>query len=70
MPSMPPEGVPTAQRLEAAQAIAELDEDERTMVGDLSELARAQELLAKKEEEDKAKRIEEAAKKKKEKGDK
>jgi hypothetical protein len=69
-PSIPPEGVPTAERLEAAQKIAEDDEEERTMVGDLSELARAQELLAKKEEEDNRRRIAEAAKKKKEKGDK
>ncbi|MEO7095869.1 MAG: TRAP transporter small permease subunit, partial [Polyangiales bacterium] len=70
MPSMPPEGMPTAERLEVAQKFADEDEDERTMVGDLSELARAQELLAKKEEDDKRRRIEEAAKKKKEKGDK
>ena len=70
MPSVPPEGVPTAQRIEAAQSYAEQDEDERTMVGDLSELARAQELLAKKEEEDKKRRLEDIAKKKKEKGDK
>ena len=70
MPSIPPEGMPTAERLEAAQKIAEEDEDERTMVGDLSELARAQELLAKKEEDDKRRRLEEVAKKKKEKGDK
>jgi hypothetical protein len=43
--SIPPPGdVPTAQRLEAAQQAAALEEEERTLVGDLSELARAQEL--------------------------
>lgn len=47
----PPEGIPTAERLEAAQAFAEQEEEERTLVGDLSELARAQEALAKQEEE-------------------
>ncbi len=47
----PPEGVPTAERLEAAQAFAEQEEEERTLVGDLSELARAQEALAKQEDE-------------------
>lgn len=40
----PPADVPTAQRLEAAQKAAALEEEERTLVGDLSELARAQEL--------------------------
>ncbi|MBK7394901.1 MAG: TRAP transporter small permease subunit [Myxococcales bacterium] len=40
----PAEGVPTAQRLEAAQQAAAQEEEERTLVGDLSELARAQEL--------------------------
>ena len=64
-PSMPPEGLPTAQRLETAQKLAEDDEDQRTLVGDLSELARAQELLAEKErasEEKKKKAEEEKAK--------
>jgi len=40
----PAEGIPTAQRLEAAQQAAAQEEEERTLVGDLSELARAQEL--------------------------
>ena len=57
-PSMPPEGVPTAQKLEVARAMAEEEEEERTLVGDLSELARAQELLAKKEEEQERRRKE------------
>lgn len=43
--TVPPPDVPTAQRLEVAQRIAEEEEDERTLVGDLSELARAQELI-------------------------
>ncbi len=42
--SIPPE-VPTAQRLEIAEKIAAEEEEERTLVGDLSELARAQELI-------------------------
>jgi hypothetical protein len=56
----PPDGIPTAQRLEAARAIAEQDEEERTLVGDLSELAKAEELRALREETEKKKR--EAAK--------
>lgn len=43
--SRPPPDVPTAQRLEIAQKIAEEEEEERTLVGDLSELAKAQELI-------------------------
>ena len=43
--TVPPPDVPTAQRLEVAQRIAEEEEDERTLVGDLSELAKAQELI-------------------------
>lgn len=53
---MPPEGMPTAQRLEAAEAIAREEEEERTLVGDLSELARAQELLEQKRLEDEKKK--------------
>ena len=41
----PPPDVPTAQRLEVARRIAEDEEDERTLVGDLSELAKAQEII-------------------------
>jgi hypothetical protein len=41
----PAPDVPTAQRLEVAKQIAEDEEDERTLVGDLSELARAQEMI-------------------------
>ena len=41
----PPPDVPTAQRLEVARQIAEEEEDERTLVGDLSELAKAQEVI-------------------------
>jgi hypothetical protein len=41
--SRPPPDVPTAPKLEVAQALAEEEEDERTLVGDLSELAKAQE---------------------------
>ncbi len=62
--SIPPEGVPTAQRIEAAEQIAREEEEDRTLVGDLSELARAQELLAKQEEERAKKKAEEAEKKK------
>lgn len=62
--SMPPEGVPTAQRLEAAAELAREEEEDRTLVGDLSELARAQEMLAKQEEERAKKKAEEAEKKK------
>jgi len=43
--SRPPPDVPTAQKLEVAQKIAEEEEEERTLVGDLSELAKAQELI-------------------------
>lgn len=43
--SIPPPDVPTAQRLEIAEKIAAEEEEERTLVGDLSELARAQELI-------------------------
>jgi len=52
----PPDGPPTAQRLEVARQIAEEEEEERTLVGDLSELARAQELLEKQREEDEKKK--------------
>jgi hypothetical protein len=43
--SRPPPDVPTAPKLEVAQALAEEEEDERTLVGDLSELAKAQEVI-------------------------
>jgi len=43
--SRPPPDVPTAPKLEVAQKIAEEEEEERTLVGDLSELAKAQELI-------------------------
>ena len=52
----PAEGMPTAQRLEAAAALAEADEDERTLVGDLSELAQAEELRALREEGERKRR--------------
>ena len=52
----PPDGPPTAPRLEAAQKIADEDEEERTLVGDLSELARAQELIEKQREADEKKK--------------
>ena len=38
------DGVPTAQRLEIAAQVAQEEEDDRTLVGDLSQLAKAQEL--------------------------
>jgi hypothetical protein len=41
----PAEGIKTAERLEVAQKVAAQEEEETTLVGDLSELARAQELL-------------------------
>jgi hypothetical protein len=43
--SIPPPDVPTAPKLEIAQQIADEEEEERTLVGDLSELAKAQELI-------------------------
>ena len=49
---------------ETAEQIAREEEEDRTLVGDLSELARAQELLAKQEEERAKKKAEEAEKKK------
>lgn len=55
-PSQPPPDVPTAQRLEVAQQIAAEEEEERTLVGDLSELARAQELIEKQRQEDEKKK--------------
>ncbi len=55
-PSMPPDATPTAQRLEAAEAIAREEEEERTLVGDLSELARAQEILEQKRLEEEKKK--------------
>lgn len=55
-PSMPPPDVPTAQKLEVARQMAEEEEEERTLVGDLSELARAQELLEKQREEEEKKK--------------
>lgn len=58
--SIPPPEVPTAQRLEIAQKIAEEEEEERTLVGDLSELAKAQELI---EQQNKIKADEDAKKK-------
>ena len=58
--SRPPPDVPTAQRLEIAQKIAEEEEEERTLVGDLSELAKAQELI---EQQNKIKADEEKNKK-------
>jgi hypothetical protein len=65
MPSVPPEGLPTAQRLEAAAAAAREEEEERTLVGDLSELAKAQELLAAQEEARAKKKAADAEKAKK-----
>jgi hypothetical protein len=54
--SEPPQpDVPTAQRLEVAKQIAEDEEEERTLVGDLSELARAQEAIEAQKELDKKK---------------
>lgn len=52
----PPEGIPTAQRLEVARQIAAEEEEERTLVGDLSELARAQEMIEKAREEEEKKK--------------
>lgn len=51
----PSPDVPTAQRLEVAKQIAEDEEEERTLVGDLSELARAQEAIEAQRELDKKK---------------
>lgn len=62
-PSIPPEGTPTAQRLEVAAQAAREEEEERTLVGDLSELARAQELLALQEEERAKRKAKEAEQK-------
>jgi hypothetical protein len=58
--SVPPEGLPTAQRIEAAAQLATQEEEEKTLVGDLSELAMAQEII-----EAKKRMEEEIAKKKK-----
>ncbi|MGZ3453211.1 MAG: TRAP transporter small permease [Polyangiales bacterium] len=52
--SEPPD-VPTAQRLEVAKQIAADEEEDRTLVGDLSELARAQEMIEKQKEDEKKK---------------
>lgn len=52
----PPPDVPTAQKLEVARKMAAEEEEERTLVGDLSELARAQELLEKQRQEEEKKK--------------
>ncbi|MFI5299289.1 MAG: hypothetical protein ACHREM_14435 [Polyangiales bacterium] len=57
------DGVPTAQRLEAAQQAAASEEEDRTLVGDLSELAKAQELAELQRQHREKKKAEQAAKK-------
>lgn len=63
MPGDSPDGVPTAQRLEAAQQAAYSEEEDRTLVGDLSELAKAQELAELQRQHREKKKAEQAAKK-------
>jgi hypothetical protein len=54
-PSNPPPDVPTADRLAVAAKLAADDEEDRTLVGDLAELARAQELVEKQRQDDEKK---------------
>jgi hypothetical protein len=63
MPDDSPDGMPTAQRLEAAQQAAYSEEEDRTLVGDLSELAKAQELAELQRQHREKKKAEQAAKK-------